>query len=311
MGMKYIFNGLAFLLLISMVSGCEQDQVNQKKYVFLGHPYSWQNWHKIDPRLEQLDYDSYDQIWLGGDVCSQTTSKESTLDYLDSIFDLGSEKLQWTLGNHDIKFDNIDFITKRTGKNTFYTQTFDGITLLVLNTNLFWYFNAKNLVDNCEERVAQLSLIESVTDTISQSSHLIILHHHALMSELRRDASGQIPDVFNTNYESIQATCDSAFYLTEFLYPKLQKVRSRGVEVVMIGGDFGMRAKEYQFCTKDSIFLLGSGINNSLEFATAPEYVTSFDKDKILILNRDVKKKSLTWQFADLDSLLTKQAIQN
>lgn len=295
---------LFYLGAVLLVQGCAQQEEKDKRYIFLGHPYDWQDWYGIDPRLESLDFSSYDQVWLGGDVCSRLTFKESTLDYLDSIFDLSSEKLQWTLGNHDIKYGNIDFISKRTGRNTFYSRSFDGICLLVLNTNLFRYFPPKQLQDDCDQRAEQLELIKNITDTIAQSSHLIILHHHAIMSELRRDSSGQIPEVFNTNYPGIQASCDSAFYLTDFLYPKLKAVRSRGVKVILVGGDFGMRAKEYEFQTPDSIVFLGSGINNSLEFATAPDYVTSFDKDKILVFHRGVPKKSLLWEFVDLDALV-------
>jgi hypothetical protein len=283
---------------------CTTPQDNDRTYIFLGHPYDWQDWYGIDPRLEQLDYSLYDQVWLGGDVCSRTTFKPSTLDYLDSIFDLSSDKLQWTLGNHDIKYGNIHFITDKTGRPTYYTQTFDGICLLVLNTNLFRFFPAKQLTDDCEERLSQLQLIESVTDTVSECSHLVILHHHAIMSDLRRDSIGQIPDVFNINYPDVQASCDSAFYLTNFLYPKLQKVKKRGVEVVLVGGDLGMRSKTCEFWTPDSIVFLGSGINNSLEFETAPDYVTSFNKDSILIFRRDVEKQTLDWEFVELNGLV-------
>ena len=279
----------------------------EREYIFLGHPYDWQDWYGIDPRLEQLDFDEYDQVWLGGDVCSRTTFQASTLDYLDRIFDLSSDRLHWTLGNHDIKYGNIRYITDKTGRNTFYSHTTDGICLLVLNTNLFRFFPAKQLQEDCEIRTKQLELIRSVTDTVEHSSHLVILHHHALMSDLRRDSTGRIPDVFNTNYPDVQASCDSAFYLTEFLYPRLKKVKSRGVDVVLIGGDLGMRSKSCEFWTQDSIVMLGSGINNSLEFETAPDYVTSFDKDKVLLLHRNLKKRSLDWEFVELDELVKMQ----
>jgi hypothetical protein len=296
-----------FIVIAFAVVSCTSPQDNARKYIFLGHPYDWQDWYGIDPRLEQLDLLAYDQVWLGGDVCSRTTFQASTLDYLDSIFDLSSDRLQWTLGNHDIKYGNIHFITNKTKRPTFYTRTFDGICLLVLNTNLFRFFPARQLNGDCDERREQLQLIEAVTDTVSESSHLVILHHHAIMSDLRRDSTGQIPDVFNTNYPEVQASCDSAFYLTEFLYPRLQEVKKRGVEVVLVGGDLGMRSKSCEFRTPEDIVLLGSGINNSLEFETAPDYVTSFGKDSILIFHRDVKEQTLKWEFVELNGLVEEE----
>ncbi len=283
---------------------CRIPPDEEKTYIFLGHPYDWQDWYGIDPRLEAMDFSSFDQVWLGGDVCSRTTYQASTLDYLDSIFDLSSERLHWTLGNHDIKYGNIHFITDKTKRNTFYTQTFDDLCLLVLNTNLFRFFPAKQLQDDCDEREKQLELIREVTDTISSASHLVIMHHHAIMSDLRADSSGRIPDLFNTNYPDIQASCDSAFYLTDFLYPRLQDVKNRGVEVVLVGGDLGMRSKQCEFWTKDSIAILGSGINNSLEFETAPDYVTSFEKDKVLLFHRNMQTRKLEWEFVVLDELV-------
>ena len=292
-----------YFLVLSFFS-CQDTPEIEKDYLFLGHPYDWQDWYKIDPRLEKLDYSQFDQVWLGGDVCAATTKKKGTIEYLDSIFDLGSNKLQWTLGNHDVKFENIDLITNKTHRNTFYTTSFDDLTLLVLNTNLFNFFNSKPAQEKCEEKIAQLAMIKSVTDTISASSHLVILHHASILNELKKDTLGQIPDIFNINYGNIQATCDSASYLTEWLYPKLKKVRKRGVKVMLIGGDLGMRAKEYSFMTPDSIVLLGSGINNSVNFEEAPEYVINFEKDKVLILHRNVTRKTLEWEFVLLDSLV-------
>lgn len=294
------------LLLVVMVAFtyCVAPEDEDKTYIFLGHPYDWQDWYGIDPRLEALDFSNYDQVWLGGDICSRTTFQASTLDYLDSIFNLSSDRLHWTLGNHDIKYGNVHYITDKTKRNTFYTQTFDNLCLLVLNTNLFRFFPAKQLEDDCKERAEQLALIRQVTDTISKSSHLVIMHHHAILSDLRADSSGRIPDLFNTNYPDVQASCDSAVYLTDFLYPRLQEVKNRGVEVVLVGGDLGMRSKQCEFWTKDSIAILGSGINNSLEFETAPDYVTSFDKDKVLLFYRNVQARKLEWEFVLLDELV-------
>ena len=51
---------------------------------------------------------------LEEDLCARTSEKPSTLDYLDSIFDLSSDKTHWALGNHDLVEGNINYITAKT-----------------------------------------------------------------------------------------------------------------------------------------------------------------------------------------------------
>ena len=296
---------VCFLFLLSFAH-CHVFQP-EKRYLFIGHPYDWQDEEKVDPRLERLNYADYDQIWLGGDVCSATTKEESTVAYLDSIFNLSSSRIHWTLGNHDVKYGNVQYITQRTNRKTFYAGFVDDFTLLVLNTNLFHFHASNPPQKNCGEKEAQLNLIKNVVDTISHSSHLVILHHAAILNELKKDDQFNIPDAFNTNFYNIRADCDSTSYLTEWLYPKLKKVQERGVKVMLIGGDLGMRAKEYSFTTPDGVALLGSGINNSLNLKYAPEYVTNFDKDKVLILRRSLWRKTLDWEFVLLEALLPEE----
>lgn len=298
--LKSPFTGALLCMLI--VAACSQG--DQKTYIFLGHPYDWHDGTKIDPRLEKINYSrAFDQVWLGGDVCSRTIEKPSTLIYLDSIFHFKEGRTHWTWGNHDILYGNPERITETTGKPSFYTQWVDGFCLMVLNTNLFWPYPSKPAQEDCAAKKAQMEMMEQLTDTIQKASHLVILHHHALFTELKPKAH---TDFFNVNATGMQMTCDSASFLTPWLYERLVKVHKRGVEVVLIGGDFGMRAKKYDYQTPEGIRMLGSGINNSVDRRYAPEYVTTFDPDKVLILHRNTTAKSLNWEFADLDSLVRK-----
>lgn len=291
-------------LICFLFSACTDDQVEERQYLFLGHPYKWGDATKIDSRLEALTWSDYDQIWLGGDVCSKTTEKESTVEYLDSIFDLGAPTLHWALGNHDVLFDNVHYITDRTGRNTFYSTYFDGICLLVLNTNLFHVYPKAPPQKNCEEKQAQLDLIQNICDTIKQADHLIILHHLGLFTELKTRDDGSIIKAFNMDVENIRATCDSNSYVTKLVYPWLEQVTQRGVEVTLIGGDVGMTAKEFAYTTEEGIRLLGSGINNSVNPKYAPEYVKTFDPDKVLIIKHFPKTGKLDWDFKLLNNLV-------
>jgi hypothetical protein len=292
-----------FGALVLSLSVCCKNRASDQvaKYIFLGHPYDWNDAYRLDPRLEKIDYSQYDQVWLGGDVCSRLTEKPETLDYLDSLLDFSDEHVQWTLGNHDVMFGHPERIRQKTGKESFYVTPIDGITLLVLNTNLFWMYDSRPEQVQCEERQAQYELIRSVLDTIQNSSHLVILHHHAL---LKSSKPVELRDAFNTNPAAVAMTCDSTFQFDQLIYPKLVKVQEGGIQVVLVGGDLGMRVKRFEYRTPEGIWLLGSGINNSLKKENKPEYVTTFDPDEVLIFKHDPIRQTLEWEFVRLDDMV-------
>ena len=294
----FIILGLLFIIF-----SC-QEKASDHQYIFLGHPYDWNAPNRVDPRLASLNYSPFDQIWLGGDICSHLTAEPATLDSVDRIFDLSAPSTLWTLGNHDVLEGHEDWIRAHTKRPFFYTVWQDGICIMVLNTNLFWYYDSPSPLEKCEEKNQQLAMIQQVMDTIQKASHLVILHHLALFGDLRKNDQGIIPDSFNINPEHIRPSCDPNILLTEWWYPQLLKVEKRGVEVIFVGGDFGMRARQFEFHTPEGICLLGSGVNASLKRENAPEYVTSFGKDKVLLFHHEPKLRRLTWQFCDLDSML-------
>ncbi len=290
------------LLLISS-SGCRKTDAGPGlRYIFLGHPYDWHSEGRVDPRLEKLDYSAYSQVWLGGDVCARTAKHPSTLPYLDSLF--GLENTHWALGNHDYDYGDPQLILDYLGRPSFYSRWQEGYLLMVLNTNLFWFYPSAPPQRDCGKKAAQTALIAAVADTIRQASHLIILHHHGLFNGLKTDEAGDTLRAFNVNATPIYTNCSPASELTSTLYPKLVEVQKRGVQVVLIGGDLGMRAKSFEFHTPEGIVMLGSGINNSVPREHAPEYVTDFSPDKVLELEYLPEREKLNWRFVELDSLL-------
>ncbi len=298
---RYCSNLFFILAAVFFLQSCEKDA--SQHILFLGHPYDWRAGDRVDPRVEALDFSKYDQIWLGGDVCGQTTKSPSTLLYLDSLFHLRSEHTHWTWGNHDVLFGNTDSIRVHTGKPDFYASWQDGYCLLVLNTNLFWYYPSSPPQEDCEAKAAQIALIKNVADSIQKASHLVILHHHGLLNEYKTDVPGNPADAFNGTTIPIWATCDSASNLTQMVYPWLTAVQQRGIQVVLVGGDLGMRAKKYAQQTPEGIWMLGSGINNSVDAQYAPDYVRSFAPDQVLILNYNYSKRTLDWMFKPLSDL--------
>lgn len=292
-------------LFLSTSLACQRGEAH--RYLFLGHPYNWANGHSVDARLAQMDYTPYRQVWLGGDVCAQLTQDPATLEHLDSLYDLGSPDTHWAWGNHDVMYGQEDWITAKTGRPSFYTAWQEGICLVVLNTNLFWYYPDAPPQKRCAEKQAQLDMLAAVADTVRTASHLVILHHHSLLNELQKAPDGSPLEAFNINPPLVYPSCDSQLLLSPWLYPRLAQVQRRGVQVLLIGGDLGMRSKAFQYTTPEGIHLLGSGINNSMDAAIGdhppPPYVTEFGPDQVLVLEHRPAARSLQWAFVPLDSL--------
>jgi len=266
-----------------------------RRFIFLGHPYDWHHSNRVDPRLEKMDYSRYDEVWLGGDVCSRTAEEVETMVYLNSVF--GFERVRWALGNHDVDYGPPENVIEQMPHPPFFTEWKDGFCLTVLNTNLFWPYPSQPPSLACDEKLAQWQMMLSVADTIKEASHWVILHHHALFSNLKVNAVGDTVRSFNVNPMTLTATCDSTSNISKVWYPQLVKARQRGVQVVLIGGDVGMQAKEAEFQTPQGIWLLGSGINNSVPKGHAPDYVKDFGPDKVLVLEYDERSGALSWRF--------------
>lgn len=259
-------------------------------YLFLGHIYFDDK--SIDERIEAKNLDSYSQIWLGGDVCSETTASFGTLQYLDEQFDLGSRTTHWTLGNHDIRNGNIDWITNKTERPTFYTSHFDGVTLLVLNTT----FAHGGIYDTIGVQ-SQYNLIREVCDTIAESSHLILLSHYMVWNAI--DSERDNYAIANANFPSFLFNIEPNLKYENGIYPLLVEVRQRGVEVIHIVGDLGQKLSSYEFMSTDSIHYLGSGITSQTEYNS--QFPTAGKPDSILILHHDLEERSIDWTFEELD----------
>lgn len=302
MNVPLLFRLIFFCGLLTFAEACLPEA--PREYLFVGHPYDYNSYERLDPRVERLLEYPFDEIWLGGDVCAHTAASEENLAYLDSLMEAVPGEVHWTLGNHDVEFGPVERVLALRRRPAFYTTYQNGLCLMVLNTNLFWFYPSNPPQRECAAKEAQLEMVRSVADTIREASHLVVLHHHGLFTEILTDTAGRPTEAFNINARSIRATCDSASYANEVIYKELAKVQRRGVQVVCIGGDLGMVAKEFDYLTPEGISILGSGINNSLPRASAPDYVTAFGPDKVLWLEHWPSRRALKWRFVTLDSLV-------
>ncbi|PLX03134.1 MAG: hypothetical protein C0594_10925 [Marinilabiliales bacterium] len=302
---------ILFLIAILFFS-CNHSKTKTNKekaketytYFFAGHIYRWYTHDKVDKRIENLDYSQFDQVWLGGDVCSHLTEKKETLSYIDSIFDLKSDKVHWTWGNHDVLHGHHEWITEKTGKDLYYASNFNGITLLNLNTNMDSVFKSDQ--DKfCLETQKQYQLIKNVCDSITKSSHLIILTHNISWHNYAKNANTYANLFKNTGF-----SCDVNQTFDSIVYPHLKKVQEKGIQVIGIAGDSGLWGKYGHYTDENGILYLACGINNSkLDHESIPEEKKQqAPKDKVLLLKHKPKEKQINFYFADLDSLYESQS---
>lgn len=275
----FIFIGLG--LSCNSGSTVKSKSLHLKDYIHVAHTRIFDTVHQvIDPRMEKIDYGQFDMVLLGGDICEETSKSHSTLAYLDTIFDLKSANTLWALGNHDNA--NLDFVQKATGRPHFYSYHENGITFIVLYTQ-----EREDWV--CEITGKQMDLIENVTDTIQESSHLVVMTHKLIWIKDHpnmKEHQGVKPYDWSCNYMITRNG-----WQTE-IAPLLQKVENRGIEVIALAGDIGNMVNEFEVHSDDGIDYLASGTN--------PE------KSDIQFLHfkHDLKLKKLKWRFIPVESFL-------
>ncbi len=279
---KIISNLLALVLLISFF-GCDLSKKSSpiKNYIHVAHTRIFDTVNQvIDPRMEKIDYGQFDMVLLGGDLCEETSKEYSTLEYLDSIFNLKSSSTLWALGNHDNA--HLDYVEKATGKPHFYSMHQNGITFLVLYTQ-----EKEDWI--CTITGKQLELIKNVTDTIQNSSHLVIMTHKLIWIKDHpnmREHQGVKYYDWSCNY----AITKNGWQ--EEITPMLQKVEARGIEVIALAGDIGNYVSEFEVHSDDGIDYLASGTN--------PEKKGI----KFLHFKHNTKTKELTWRFVPVEPFI-------
>ena len=302
---------LVFLILFAIhFFSCDEKRRNPaKQYLFIAHTYQWgvKDNNRIDYRLEDFDFGKYDQLWLGGDLTARTNEDVKTLYYLDSIFNLSAWTTHWALGNHDVKHGPLSQIESITRRKSYYVTSFNGINLVVLNTNEFHFPNYKPKPAECDLLEGQLQLLENLADTVEYSSHVMVLHHHALLTNSMTRDSLELQKKFNLYRDDLRVDCKGEQTFEGNIYPLLEKIQQKGIQVILVCGDLGQRSKSFEYQTSEGIWFLGSGINNSAIGTYIPEYVTDTSADKVLIFEHDLERKVLEWKFVELEEVLGRE----
>lgn len=283
---------------------CVASLPGVKTYFYAGHTYRSHSENRVDKRLEWINLECYDQLWLGGDICAETTRDRKTLRYLDSLFNLSDSGNMWSLGNHDVRNGHIEWIEETTGKNDFDATFVNGITLATINTNFeIMYDETKQ----CEEGQLQYDFLTNVLDTLTnQTSHFILMSHHILWDE-RID--GDYWTYANTFKDYWRFTCDTTTSFYDSIYRRLISLEQKGIEVICLAGDAGLGPEKNQGTsgskiTKDGIQLIATGLVNS---RFKKETRDTIDNDRVLLFTHDISSRNLSWKLHDLDSLVRKQ----
>lgn len=296
-----------FWALLTGLGACTSEIAeppsDQFTYLYLGHTYQWGSPHednRIDHRLEAHDFRQYDGLLLGGDMCSETSKFRHTVTYLDGLFRLSESSTLWSVGNHDIRNGNLNFITDATARPLSYLSDLHGISWLILNTALD---DMPDQTDACQMKATQLAMFESVFDTIAPGRDVIIMLHHVVWSNV--EAGMHADTAANANKSSFNFACDSVVRFSTHLYPALRDQAATGADVLVLSGDGGQYKKSYEFTTTDGVTFLISGINNSvLGTGFMPERPFNPDPDSVLLIHNDRRHGSISYEFVRLDELI-------
>lgn len=276
---------IVFFLSVTFYDGVSQiannsQSIENQRYLHIAHTRTSSN-PRMDEVVESLDYSNYDMLWLGGDLAWSTSMDEMTMMHVDSIFNLGEENTLLALGNHD--YADLERIQAYTSRPAYYAYHRNGVTFLVLDTQ-----------DSVSNIIAQQRrLFYNVADTISESSHLIILHHKLIWMYGDPYLQPQIQYISNAGLGD--SACFSCIHPNNFyseIYPELLEVEENGVEVICIAGDIGFRTNQFEYMTPEGIQYLASGIESGKPSNMA------------LLFHHDLSKDELSWEYVLLSELL-------
>lgn len=274
---NFIF--LIFLALSAFDSFSQNDSL--LTFIFVPHPRSEEKIRQSTlSGIEKIDFSRFDMVLLGGDLTYYTSRDRTVMNYCDSLFDLGSSSTLWSLGNHDVSGGSRTLIKEYTGRESYYTCHRNGITFLVLDTELAAQgFTSTFILGN------QLQMVQNVCDTISESRYLILLHHRFLW---------MINNEYFINKLDSVAASSKSLDTTNFyagIYPLLKKVKANGTEVICLGGD--KSDINISYSPEDSITFYASRMTTYFNDSV----------NNVVLLNFNLNNNMMTCEFVSLAEL--------
>jgi hypothetical protein len=254
------------------------------KFIFVPHPRSEDHVNlSVNPEIAKIDFPNYDVRLLGGDLTYNTNRDSATLVHCDNIFDLGSPNTLWSLGNHDVQSGDREIIKEFTGRESYYSYTRDRITFIVLDTELNAEGSSRTFIKD-----DQLKMVQDVFDSIKNSRYLILLHHRFMWMINNDDFKDRLTDSIAQSSRLLDTT---NFYSD--IYPLLQQVKHKGIQVLVFGGDRCDFNLEYS--PEDSITFYAAGLSQNL-----PDSL-----DSLIVINYNLKNKEISCNFVRLFDVIT------
>jgi hypothetical protein len=254
------------------------------KFIFVPHPRSDDQVNQsVYSGISKIDFTKYDVKMLGGDITYDTAKDSATLSYCDSLFDLLSPNTLWCFGNHDVQSGHRTLIKRFTGRESYYSYSRDGITFIVLDTELDANAFSSTFIEG-----NQLQMVKDVCDSITDSRYLILLLHRFMWMINNDYFKSRLTDSIAASSRSMDTT---NFYSD--IYPLLQKVKNKGIQVLVFGGD---KSKiNIAYSPEDSITFYAARMATDI-----PDNINN-----VIILNYGLQNKKLTCNFVPLTEITT------
>ena len=277
------------IFVMIVISGIDLFPQNDSVliFIFVPHPRSEDQVNQsIYQGIAKIDFTKYDMIMLGGDLTYSTSKDSATLAYCDNLFNLGSPNTLWSLGNHDVQSGHRALIKEFTGRESFYSYERNGVTFIVLDTEL----DADGF-SNTFIKDDQLQMVKNVCDSIAEPGFLILLHHRFMWMINNEYFKTKLTDSIAASSRSMDTT---NFYSD--IYPLLREVKNRGIQVLVFSGDKSKINIEYS--PEDSITFYAARMADDL-----PDSMNN-----VIILNYNLQNKEITCNFVSLEEMITSVA---
>lgn len=286
-----------FLIGVLSLTASAQDAF---KFIFVPHIRSEDKTNQtVNPGIAKIDFSKYSLKLLGGDLTPDPTASEATMQYLDSLFDLKNENTLWSVGNHDVESGSgaRDVITKYTGRPTYYSYSRDGITFMVLDCEL-----GANGFSGTDIKSPQLDTLKAVCEQVtSDDTKFFILLHSRYM--------WMIGNSYFTKTEFLDSIAASSKSMTATNWytdvePLLQKVKNKGIQVIVFGGDKSKINVSYPDTVKSFNV---SSTNNIHYFAARMENTFTDTVNNVIVIDY-VRNTSLTCRYVTLVDINKEEA---
>lgn len=265
------------LVVIWMISSCQMPDPSHdiseefNYFLHISHTRGEDNSH-LNPLVDSLNLQNSDLLLLGGDLAYHTSVDSNTMQLVNEKLHISDPGTLWSIGNHDDT--NPDLLRSYTHRPTFYSYYKNDIVFIILDTEK----------DSCFIKDKQLALVKKVADTIESAKHLILIHHKMIWMPDHSELKTQIKEVSNGGMGMLDYQLRPNNFYTD-VYPELNTVKEKGINVICIAGDVGLKTGSFEYETKEGIHFLASGLSSEP------------NRSRAIVFKQNKGSRQLEWTF--------------